>query len=98
MKKGAATETELVTAKGMIITTDDLSRQTDASQATDAAIGQMYGLGYDFEQKFLEKVKAVTLDDVKRVANKYLNNYVLTITTPDEKAVEGLTPAPKIVK
>jgi len=93
-----ATPQELELAKDMITTSEALDRQTNASQAGDAATGEMYGVGYDYESEFLARVKKVTLDDVKSAARKYFTKYVLTVTTPDENVAKDLTPKPRIVR
>lgn len=93
-----ATPEELNLAKDMISTSELLQRQTNASQAGDAATGEMYGIGYDYETEFVARVKKVTLDDVKRTARKYFTKYVLTVTTPDENVAKELTPKPRIVR
>ena len=41
------------------------------------------GLGYDYKKTFAARMKAVTKEDLLRVANKYLTSPVVTITTPD---------------
>jgi zinc protease len=98
MKQEGATPQELELAKDKIATSEMLDRQTNPSQADDAATGEMYGVGYDYEMQFVARVKKVTLDDVKKAAQKYFTKYVLTVTTPDEKVVKDLTPRPVIVR
>lgn len=51
------------------------------------ALDELYGLGYDCFKTMDDKYHAVTLDDVKRVANQYFNNkpYVVAIVTPSEE-------------
>jgi len=45
---------------------------------------QVYGLGFDFIEKYPQYVRAVTVDDVSRVARKYLDseNYTLVVVGP----------------
>jgi len=96
MKQAGPTPQELELAKDIIATSEMLGRQTNDSQAADAAIGEMYGIGYDYESQFVARVKKVTLDNVRKVAQKYLTKYVLTVTTPDEKVARDLTPKPQV--
>ena len=44
----------------------------------------LYGLGYDYDKTFDARIEAVKLDDVVRVARKYLGNYILTTMSPEE--------------
>lgn len=42
-------------------------------------------LGYDFEEKFIEKIKNVKIQDIKKVADKYFNDkFVLTVLAQKE--------------
>ena len=77
------TEEELAKAKIICITAEKLSRQTNADMALLSAIDELYGLGYNFSEQFTEKINAVTVDDVLRVAKKYLTNHVIVRTVPD---------------
>ena len=45
---------------------------------------QVYGLGFDFIEKYPQYVRAVTVNDVSRVARKYLDseNYTLVVVGP----------------
>jgi zinc protease len=92
------TPQELELAKQMIVTSEKLENQTSASQAMSAAINELYGLGYDFDEKQLERIQRVTIDDMKRAARRYFSSYVLTVTARDEHIADGVTPKPVIVK
>ena len=47
-------------------------------------------LGYDYLEKWIASIMAVSAEDVRNVANKYLDeNYVLTILAPEE-AMKGV--------
>ncbi len=61
---------------------------TIAAQAKLAALYELYGLGYDYDKTFDARIEAVKLDDVVRVARKYLGNYILATMSPQEKKEE----------
>ena len=44
-------------------------------------INEFEGVGYDYDDKYIENLRKVTVDQVKQVAEKYLNteNYVLAV-------------------
>ena len=88
MKQGKFTQEEFKRAKTVSLTEELLSKQTNAQQAQSAAIDELYGLGYDFDSSLTERIDAVTMADVTRVAGKYLTNYVCAIAAPK--------PAPKV--
>jgi len=84
MKKDACTSDELISAKNIAITYELLSNQTNSAQATDAALSELYGLGYNFKETYAQKIKAVTKEDIYRVANKYFgkNKSLLVVIKP----------------
>jgi zinc protease len=84
-KAGDIPDVQVAAAKDQAITGERLSRQTVSDKAATAAINEMEGLGYEEDQKFAERIKAVTKADMVRVANAYLNAPVVVITTPDAK-------------
>ena len=92
------TPQELELAKQTIVTTEKLGDQTNSSQAMTAALNELYGLHYDFETRLLDRIQRVTADEMKALARKYFGNYVLTVTAPDEKIADGVTPKPVIIK
>ena len=75
-------EDELELAKQLCIIMDRTNLQTNSAQAHDAAVPELYGLGYDHESDYADRIRAVTSDDVLRVAKKYLANPVTVIRRP----------------
>ncbi len=91
---GKITREEFERAKGIMITTEHLRTRTVAQMATRAALDELYGLGYDAYDKYDERVKAVTMEDVKRVAKAFLDNAIITVTTPKPDLVRiGIEPS-----
>ncbi|MFH1563459.1 MAG: pitrilysin family protein [Nitrospirota bacterium] len=84
IKNQEVSDEELDRAKKACIVMESLYlKQTNSSQGALAAQYELYTLGYDWRDNLLEKINAVTKEDIKRVANQYFNNYVLTITQPN---------------
>ncbi len=81
-RAGEFTPDELERAKTIIVTTELMTTQTNSERAMQAALDELYGLGYDYHDKFAERVRAVTLDDVKRMADRYLTTPVIAVVTP----------------
>jgi zinc protease len=92
MKKardGKITKEEFDTAVEMIISLHAQENTTIGEQARQAALDDLYGLGYNYEKGFSDRIKAVTLDKVIEVARKYLSgNSVLVTISPDEKVAK----------
>jgi zinc protease len=77
------TDEEMEQAKQLCIIMSETQKQTNSSQARDAAISELYGLGYGYNEGYAEKIKAVTKEDVLRVAQKYLKNPVTILRRPN---------------
>jgi zinc protease len=65
------TATELSRAKEKLLGQLEIRNQSNDSFAFSAALDELYGLGFDQYQRVRAEVEAVTLEDIKRVANKY---------------------------
>jgi zinc protease len=85
---GEATAEELARAKAIIVTSELMENQTNSSRAMQAGLNELYGLGYEYDEEFLKAVEAVTLEDVKAIAGKYLVNPVITVVTPAPEQVD----------
>jgi zinc protease len=84
IKQDAYTDDELEQAKSACIVMQGLYyNQTNSAQASQAASDEIRGQGYDYSADFEERVKAVTREDVQRVANKYFQHYGLIMTRPE---------------
>jgi len=70
---GGVTEQELETAKSSILNSDIFSYSTPQQIAQQQALVEFYGYPPDQLTKRIEAIKAVTVDDVKMAAQKYLH-------------------------
>jgi zinc protease len=79
---------ELEAAKRAIIGTYELRHQTNSAQAESLALMELYGLGYRAVGEYPSHIEAVTAEDLKRVAGRYLtlDRYVLAVIRPPEDA------------
>ncbi|MCP4228774.1 MAG: insulinase family protein [bacterium] len=74
---------ELERAKEVCATTNAVyRRQTDGDMAGLATGGELAGLGYDYLDDYVERIDALTADDVMETANKYLVSPVIVIASP----------------
>jgi zinc protease len=76
---------ELERAQRTAVTAQELSLQSLGEQALDAALNELYGLGFDFTGKLMERVRNVSSEDLQRVARKYFANPVVTVCRPKPK-------------
>jgi zinc protease len=74
-------------SKELAAVSDALMRQTPGDQASAAALDELCGLGYDYHLHFADRVKAVSLPDVREVSRARLTQCVVTVSTPDPEAV-----------
>lgn len=80
------TAEELKRAKAKVIGQKKIARQDLGGYAMACALDELYGLGYDHSDKDDARYEAVTLEDVKRVAAKYLSadKFVISIVKPGQ--------------
>jgi zinc protease len=81
-KAGQISDEELANTKPMALVTAHLHRQANDQMASDMALNELYGLGYDFSEHEAERIAKVTKVDVQRVALTYLHHPTIVITTP----------------
>jgi zinc protease len=79
--KEGITEDELKRAQNYLVGNFEIGLQQNSSQAGKMAFDEIYGVGWDEYKKYPEQIFSVTREDVKRVANKYidLDKYTLAI-------------------
>lgn len=92
-RDGQFNQAELRRAKSIIKTTESMTRQANSDLAMQAALDELYGLGYNYRRQFIANVESVTLADVGRMAAKYFTTPVVTVVTPAPDAVNiGVEP------
>ncbi|HVS72575.1 MAG TPA: pitrilysin family protein [Phycisphaerae bacterium] len=84
-KAGKFSDQALAIAKDQAITGQRLSNQTIADKNAARALDELLGLGYQEEDRFAQNINNVTRADLLRVANQYLANPTIVITTPEAK-------------
>jgi len=83
VKQAPITAEELALAQENWLTMNALyDRQTNGDLAELSARDELVGLGYDWRDRFDERVKAVTAAEVMAAAQKYLVNPVIVVTSP----------------
>lgn len=55
---------------------------TPASQAFQAALDELYGLGYEHDSTYADRISAVTIEDVREVVNEFLKDPIVGTSSP----------------
>ena len=74
---------EFEKAKAKLVVAHAMRNTTPAQRAFQASIDELYGLGYDFEKSFPERIGKVKIDDVVAVVKKYFSHAVVTTSSPE---------------
>jgi zinc protease len=84
LRKDGLTTEELKRSKAKIVGQKKISRQDLGTYASTAALDELYGLGHNFAEEEDAKIEAVTLEDVRAAAQKYL--------TPEQLVIASVVP------
>ncbi|MDD5773586.1 MAG: pitrilysin family protein [bacterium] len=81
------TDEELQTAKQNLIGQKAITLETIGSQGFSSGINELYGLGYNWDDKYKDQINKVTVENVKSVAKRYfnLNAYTIAVVEPEAK-------------
>lgn len=74
MRKNKVSEDDFSAVPGFYLTTYYVKQETNAAQVAELAKYELIGGGWKNSLQFLDKIRAVTADDVQRVAQKYMKN------------------------
>jgi predicted Zn-dependent peptidase len=75
-------------SKDLIAVADAMEHETPAAQASTAAINELYGLGYGWQDQFADKIRSVPMVAVQGLARQRLRECVVTISTPAPELVK----------
>jgi len=76
-------------SKNLITSVDAMEHETAAAQASEAAIDEVVGLGYDYSLNFPKRINAVTVDQVRETAKQRLRDCVIVVGTSKPELVQG---------
>ncbi len=85
LRNEGLTEEELRRSKAKISGQKKIARQDLGTHATGAALDELYGLGFDFGDREDQHFEAVTLEQIKAAAQKYLRSdlFVTAVVRPE---------------
>ena len=76
-----------VRSRDMVTTSEAMQNEKCEDQALQAATDELFGVGYEYHQGFADRIEAVTLPEVQRIAGSRLSRCVVTICTPNPQQV-----------
>jgi zinc protease len=79
---------EFEKAKAKIIVAHAMKNTTPAERAFQASIDELYGLGYDYDKSYPDRIGKVKVDDVVGAVKKYFD-HAMVVTTSTEPAAEA---------
>jgi len=85
IKKEKIGEEELRRIKTKIAGDFIIDHEDNKSQAWFLGWYELLGVGYQYDEKYLEEIRAVTAEDILRVANKYFKDENIAIIAPRRK-------------
>jgi predicted Zn-dependent peptidase len=74
LQENLVDESDMIGVKGQYLTTYYLGQETNLAQTADLATSELIGGGWRNSLVFLDKIRAVTPEDVRRVSRKYMRN------------------------
>jgi zinc protease len=95
IQSDSVSDEEIERGKDMVITMHELGSETNSAQAYQAALWEVLGLGFNWEEEYLERVRAVDREDIRRIAEKYFQHHLIASTIPREPVETVIPPERK---
>jgi len=78
-------EAEFELAKQKLIAGHAMRNTTPGSQAFQAAVFELYGLGFDHDDDYEERIRQVQLEDVQTAVRQFFQQPIIVTTMPDKE-------------
>src|SRR5262249_53246732 len=78
---------EFEKAKTKLAVLHAMQNTTPSEQAFEASLDELYGLGFDYEKSYPERIARVKVDDVIAVVNKYFGHALVVTSSPEPPPV-----------
>lgn len=75
---------EFEKTRKMLIAGNALRDTTAGQQAQQAALDELYGLGFDYSKKYDERLNSVTREEVQALARQFFVNGIQVTSSPEE--------------
>ena len=86
---------EFEKAKAKLIVARSMRNTTPGERAFQASVDELYGLGYDYEKNYAERIRKVTVEDLQKVLSQQFLHPLIVTTAPSDppKLTGGDKPA-----
>lgn len=87
LQTGEVTDEEMDHTKTYLKGTFQMDLETNDALGFTSSLDELYGLGYNHYQSYNQRIDTVTKEDLKRIAQLYLNSSkaVVVLTRPEER-------------
>ncbi len=75
---------ELQTAKNMILTMKQISLEDIGSKASNAALNEVLGLGWNYNKKYVDLLEKVSSESVLKLAHELFRHWLIVQTIPTD--------------
>jgi zinc protease len=86
---------ELEAAKDMLLTSRRMEMESLDAQAQGAAVNEVLGLGWDYDQRSAELIRAVKAEEVRALAKELFSHMLIARTLPENPVEILATPVQK---
>jgi zinc protease len=83
-------EPELDLVKQKLIAAHSMQNVTPQSQAFQAAVYEVLGLGYDYDRNYEKRIGQVTAASVQEIVQQYFQRALIVTSTPDPRAAPAV--------
>jgi len=95
IQRDSVSDEEIERGKNMVITMHQIGSETNAAQAYRAAIWEVFGLGFDWGERYLDRIRQVDREDILRVAKQHFRHRLIASTIPREPVDTVIPPEQK---
>lgn len=87
-------QAEFELAKQKLMVAHVMQNTTPASQAFQAAVFELYGLGHDFDRQYDQRIEKVTVEAVQKLARRYFHDPIIATSSPSSSTNSLLSSSP----
>jgi zinc protease len=84
LAEGGLTDIEIKRARAKLLSMEKIESQNPSQVVYHSSIDELYGFGYDYADKRMERLQTITPEEINGVAKKYFSTpgYAVVTVTP----------------
>jgi zinc protease len=82
LREDVIMEHEFALAKQKLSAAHAMRNPTPAAQAFEAAVNELYGLGFDYDESYDQRIKEVTVEDLRQLVRRYFQSPLVVTSSP----------------